>query len=291
MLTYGRLAKMKAAAGEAWAEAISTYTYNGDPLLDAEIPLDSKGAMSKRHNELMLLACALGHYESNVQIEDRLDGVPAKQEAPDFFVTFSDGRIVGIEVARLTDEDRTEWDSFVGKISKALLAEFSKNAPLGERFANVSLSIQLRNGPGTTLNALVAAMVDKLLRLPEAIIRPHAIVRAAQSDELLSMHGFSLIFNERHSKWVEVSSHLPNDVVDEQQALKDLIQKKVGLTYDTQGHPLWLALAITDPFGHLSIRIQSFAEQAYAIGKFDRTIITNGSQSVITRPDKVTEHA
>lgn len=291
MLTYGRIAKMKAAAGEPWPEAISTYTYNGDPLLDVEIPLDNKGAMSKRHHELMLLACALGHYESNVQIEDREGGVPGKQEAPDFFVTFSDERIVGIEVARLTDEDRTEWDAFVGKISKALLAEFFKNTVLGERFANVSLSIQLRYGTATTQSALVVAMVDKLLRLPEAIIRPHAIVRAAQTDELLSEYGFSLIFNERRSKWVEVSSHLPNEVVGEEQALKDLIQKKVGLTYNTQGHPLWIALAITDPFGQLSIRIHSFAEQAYAIGKFDRMIITNGAQSVITKPDKVTAHA
>lgn len=285
MLTYGRIAAMKAAAGEPWPDAIATYTYNGDPLLDVELPLVN-GAMSKRHYELMMLACALGNYERDAKIEDRKDGVAGKQESPDFFVEFTDRRIVGVEVARLTDEGRTERDALAAKINRALGDEFAANAALAQRFAKLSLSIRLtiHETTGFKPRDLVAAVVEKLLRLPAAIIRPSAIVTPAPSDELLVKYGFFMMFNERHHEWIEVTPHLPNDSIDEQQALLDLIQKKAGLTYHTQGHPLWLALAITDPFGQLTFDLKSFAERAYAIFQFDRMIITNGSQSVITKP-------
>ena len=55
-------------------------------------------------------------------------------------------------------------------------------------------------------------------------------------DQLLCKHSFSLIFNDRQSKWTEITPYLPNNDVDAEAAIVKLIDQKRVLDYTTNGH-------------------------------------------------------
>jgi hypothetical protein len=287
MLTFGQVGEAKAAGGTPFPESTWTYSYNDQPLAEVEVPIEGD-PKHPRFLELLALILAFAQYEHNLKIEDRIDGIPGEQESPDFFVTFDNGQHAAVEVARLTDEERTRWDSLVRKIDANLKEAFTTDSNLAARFERVSLSIRLaiHDAKGFNDKTLTAAIIEKLMRVPEGRILPMGIVTPGPADELLNKHKFHLMFSPRHYKWTEVSPYLPNGGVDQEQDLIDLINKKNRPTYDTKGLPLWLVLAIADPFGQLTYELESFAERAYAIGKFEHMIITNGFAAVRTKPGR-----
>lgn len=285
MLTLGQAGAAHAGTGQGWPIAIWDYFYNDQPLKDVEVTLGKDNEWPKRFLELLVLSLALGHYEKMVKIEDRVNGVPGKQESPDFFVTLSTAQIVGVEVARLTDERRTATYRLIEKLSGELAKEFENNAALSARFQNVSLTIQvvIRETAGYNSGKLLEAIIKRLQGLPENFIRPCAIDRVRNGDdETLCKHSFSLIFGDRQPKWTEITPHIPNDNVDAEAAIVKLIDKKRGLAYDIRGRPLWLALGIADPWGQYTYPIQAFAEKSYAISPFERLIITDNRRAITT---------
>ncbi len=285
MLTLGQVGATQAELGQPWPAAIGDYSYNDQPLRDVEVPLNKTGEWPKRFLELLVLALALGHYEKNVKIEDRVDGVSGKQQAPDFFIALASGWVVGAEVSRLTDEQRTASFNLTEKLSDALANEFATNSALSDRFQNVSLSIQvaIRETAGYNSRSLLASIINRLRNLPPTFIRPGAIDRVRLGDDpLLSKHSFSLIFNGRHSKWTEITPHFPNGHIDAEAAIVKLIDQKRALKYATNGHPLWLAIGIADPWGQFTYPIEAFAQKSYAIAPFERMIITDNTRATTT---------
>jgi hypothetical protein len=285
VVTLGQVGAAQGAAGQPWPTAIWDYTYNDQPLKNVEVPLIKTGEWPKRFLELLVLALALGHYEQSVKIEDRVDGVPVKQQAPDFFITLANGQIVGAEVSRLTDAQRTASFNLTEKLSDELAKEFATNNALSDRFKNVSLSIQvaIRETAGYNSRTLLASIINRLQNLPLTFIHPSAIDRVRLGDDqLLYKHSFSLIFSERHSKWTEITPYLPKNDVDTEAAMVKLIDQKRALEYTTNGHPLWLAIGIADPWGQFTYPIEAFAQKRYTIAPFERMLITDNARAITT---------
>jgi hypothetical protein len=285
VLTLGQVGAVQARAGQPWPTAIGDYTYNDQLLRDVEVPLNKTGEWPKRFLELLVLALALGHYEKTVKIEDRVYGDFGKQQAPDFFIALASGQVVGAEVSRLTDEQRTASFNLTQKLNDALANEFATNGALSDRFQDVSLSIQvaIRETAGYNSRSLLASMINRLQNLPPTFIRPGAIDRVRLGDDhLLCKHSFSLVFNDRHSKWTEITPHLPDSDVNAEAAIVRLIDRKRALKYATNGHPLWLAIGIADPWGQFTYPIEAFAQKSYAIAPFERMIVTDNTRATTT---------
>lgn len=277
MATFGQF-------GRGWyPEPIWDYTYNDDPLPGVPIPPNG----IKEHNrflELMALVAGLGRFEYNVQIEDRVNGVPGKQESPDFFIKLENGRPIGAEITRLTDPQRTaEWN-LIEKLNAALAQALASDATLAKRYEAVSLSIQvrIREPKDYVPKALLAAILKRLSSKPRNAIRPQHIDRVRQHDDAtLVQYSFSLVINERHSRWIEITPHIHTDPLDGNAALLERIADKIECSkkYDRRV-PLWLVVPVADPWGQYSYELEEFENREYEIAPFERLIIANPARAI-----------
>lgn len=284
MVTLGQIGKIRIDGRPRFPEAIWSYSYNDRPLADTEIPKDG----TKEHDrclELLALVYGLGHFERGVQIEDRVDGVPGKQEHPDFFITLESGQLIGAEITRLTDPNRTaEWN-LIEKLNAAFAQALANDRVLAARYDHVSLSIQvaIRQPKMYDAKELLRAILNRLRTKADSAIRPQHIDRMRQGgDPTLCEHSFSLAIAQRHDRWTEITPHIHIDALDGEARLLERIADKIerSTKYDRRA-PLWLVVPIADPWGQYSYPIEQFVDSHYEIAPFERLILTDNMRSMI----------
>lgn len=279
-LTFAKLLGYKSS----FPKALLGFSYNDRPLGDVELIHASPLRLCKRSNELLIVSLALAFVEQkHAAIDDRIDGMEAKAEAPDFAVTLDNKRVIGVEVAQITGKNAAAADNLLEKLAFNVNKFFRTNT-LPEYFALRSMSLQLSvtNQRGFNSRKLIEEIVDLALAACSANRPTGAMIFPDPSRQPLlktyKCHG--QITLRGHSPISLTPDPFANRAATPRIHVSGLIEQKRGLKYREVGDGLWLALGVTDPMGQFSFNIEEFSGNTFDMPPFERIVITDGVRAV-----------
>lgn len=279
-LTFAKLLRYKSS----FPKAPLGFSYNDRPLGDTELVHASPLRLCKRSNELLIVSLALAFVEQkHAAIDDRIDGVEGKAEAPDFAVTLDDQRVIGVEVAQITGKNAAAADNLLEKLAFDV-NEFVRTNTLSEYFSLQSISLQLSvtDQRGFNSKQLVGEIIDLALEACSAN-RPTGAMLFPDANDHPLLNAYKCrgqITAPSHSPISITPDPFANRVTTPGIHVASLIEQKRSLKYREVGDGLWLALGVTDPIGQFRFNIENFSGSTYDMEPFERIIITDGFRAV-----------
>jgi hypothetical protein len=278
------------AEAGAW-RAIGEMTIDGRPLIDEPYRIrsdsDHETRLAGPSSEVILVARAL-------YLDGQRGVALTKHESPDFDATLRDGRQISIEVTEVVDEDQNRRGHVVTDMDIELKNRVSADPTLAPEHTYVAFNlspIEPKLPAPADRRALVDEMIEMLRTKSWSTYEATQGRRPANPASLLDRYGVWLHLGElpNHPRghvalYGGGLSTIPRrtltDVADER------LQSKIGTArkpHFRREHPLWLVLAITDPFSMFRQPFREFATKTTPsmIEPYERVFLNDGTTQVV----------